>query len=151
MSGHLEISPSCLIFKGPYNIGSETEILLKNKETETVCFKIKARVPSKCLVSPSFGNVESGETVSIKIILLPDESNSLEKMAHKFLIQTMHPPISGIDHQKMWIKADPTSIREKKLLCFFPDAPFSTSLTTVAEGMSDLQSIYMSSITVSLF
>ncbi|XP_023223758.1 vesicle-associated membrane protein-associated protein B/C-like [Centruroides sculpturatus] len=147
MSGQLEISPSRLIFKGPYNIGSETEILLKNKETETVCFKIKARDPSKCLVSPSFGSVESDETVSIRIILLPDDSNSLEKMAHKFLIQTMHPPISGIDHEKMWTEADPTSIREKKLLCFFPDAPNLTSSTTVAEEKSDLQSVYTSSIT----
>ncbi|XP_067135007.1 uncharacterized protein [Centruroides vittatus] len=74
MSDHLEVSLSPLIFKGPYNIGSETEILLKNKETETVCFKIKARVPSKCVLSPSFGSVESGETVSIK-----NEFNSLEK------------------------------------------------------------------------
>ncbi|XP_067120091.1 vesicle-associated membrane protein-associated protein B/C-like [Centruroides vittatus] len=119
MSSKLEIEPSHLTFTGPYNTASITEIKLKNNESETVCFKIKTTVPTKYLVSPTSGNVESGETVSIRVKLLPNMYNPLECIQHKFLLQTMPAPLSEIDHEKMWSEADPTIIREKKLLCVF--------------------------------
>ncbi|XP_067120123.1 vesicle-associated membrane protein-associated protein B-like [Centruroides vittatus] len=151
MSSKLEIEPSHLTFTVARNQnqdvnflfdGKEDDIKLKNNASETVCFKIKTTAPTKYQVSPSYGNVESGETVSIRVKVLSNTYNPLEYIKHKFLVQTMPAPLSGIDHEKMWSEADPAIIREKKLLCVFREVSNSSSSTVTPEESSNVLSVY---------
>ncbi|XP_023229884.1 vesicle-associated membrane protein-associated protein A-like isoform X2 [Centruroides sculpturatus] len=134
-------------YLSPYNTASIAEIKLKNNESEAVCFKIKTTVPTKYLVSPTYGNVESGETVSIRVKLLPSTYNPLEYIKHKFLVQTMPAPLNGIDHEKMWSKADPAIIREKKLLCVFREISAIESLHENKSSCQELEGVTSRTVT----
>ncbi|XP_023224825.1 vesicle-associated membrane protein-associated protein A-like isoform X1 [Centruroides sculpturatus] len=115
------ITPSSeLIFHGPFEETSTSQLKLFNMTKNTKCFKIKTLEPSKYRVKPRCGIIRPEEFRTVQISLLPNQVNEfLNKQ--KFLVQVVDVADSECDPLSLWKDVNPGDVFSKKLHCIFTE------------------------------
>ncbi|CAG8430162.1 unnamed protein product [Penicillium salamii] len=90
----IQIEPSELGFKRPFNHEVCQVLRLSNPNQEAVVFKVKTTAPKHYCVRPNSGHIEPGDTVEVQVLLqaMKEEPAENAKCKDKFLVQAV--PVS---------------------------------------------------------
>uniref|UniRef100_A0A1W7R9A0 Putative VAMP-associated protein n=1 Tax=Hadrurus spadix TaxID=141984 RepID=A0A1W7R9A0_9SCOR len=108
-----------LHFKGPFTDVVTSHLKLTNPTDRRVCFKVKTTAPKRYCVRPNSGIIEPKQFVNVAVMLQPFEYDPNEKNKHKFMVQTMFAPEGDINQETLWREANPESLMDSKLRCYF--------------------------------
>ncbi|CAI7667127.1 hypothetical protein N7527_003314 [Penicillium freii] len=90
----IQIEPSELGFKRPFNHEVCQVLRLSNPNEESVVFKVKTTAPKHYCVRPNSGHIEPGKTVEVQVLLqaMKEDPAPDAKCKDKFLVQAV--PVS---------------------------------------------------------
>ncbi|OQE36210.1 hypothetical protein PENCOP_c012G07459 [Penicillium coprophilum] len=90
----IQIEPSELGFKRPFNHEVCQVLRLSNPNAESVVFKVKTTAPKHYCVRPNSGHIEPGKTVEVQVLLqaMKEDPAADAKCKDKFLVQAV--PVS---------------------------------------------------------
>ncbi|EKV19632.1 Integral ER membrane protein Scs2, putative [Penicillium digitatum] len=90
----IQIEPSELGFKRPFNHEVCQVLRLSNPNEESVVFKVKTTAPKHYCVRPNSGHIEPGKTVEVQVLLqaMKEDPAADAKCKDKFLVQAV--PVS---------------------------------------------------------
>ncbi|CAG8891103.1 unnamed protein product [Penicillium egyptiacum] len=90
----IQIEPSELGFKRPFNHEVCQVLHLSNPNEESVVFKVKTTAPKHYCVRPNSGHIEPGKTVEVQVLLqaMKEDPAPDAKCKDKFLVQAV--PVS---------------------------------------------------------
>jgi len=123
----LELSPgSDLVFRGPFNAVSTTNLKLANSGTERLAYKIKTTAPKRYCVKPNSGFLDPQASTSIQVMLQPQPAGGQQddRAKHKFMVQWIAVPQTWTDDVENFWKQDAhklTNVQDSKLKCVFAD------------------------------
>jgi len=123
----LELSPgNDLVFKGPFNSVSTTNLKLSNSGSERLAYKIKTTAPKRYCVKPNSGFLDPQASTSIQVMLQPQPAGGQQddRAKHKFMVQWIAVPQSWTDDVENFWKQDSTKLKDvqdSKLKCVFAD------------------------------
>ncbi|KIW05295.1 hypothetical protein, variant [Verruconis gallopava] len=142
----VELDPSELHFKRPFNREVSQILRLHNPHSDPVAFKVKTTAPKQYCVRPNSGRIEAGSDVEVQVLLqaMKEDPPLDAKCRDKFLVQTVIIPAdqegSG---QALWANIEQTnksSISEKKIRVQFLPADASTP-ARAANGISSAPAV----------
>ncbi|CAI7651767.1 unnamed protein product [Penicillium bialowiezense] len=95
----IQIEPSELGFKRPFNHEVCQVLRLSNPNQEAVVFKVKTTAPKHYCVRPNSGHIEPGESVEVQVLLqaMKEEPAPNAKCKDKFLVQAV-PVSRGLEN-----------------------------------------------------
>lgn len=121
----LELIPNGdLIFKGPFNVVSNTTLKVSNSGTERLAYKIKTTAPKRYCVKPNSGFLDPRGLASIQVMLQPQAAGQQDdRSKHKFMVQWAAVPNTYSDDVENFWKQDLTksNVQDSKLKCIFAD------------------------------
>ncbi|KAL2001869.1 hypothetical protein VTN02DRAFT_1081 [Thermoascus thermophilus] len=125
----VDLEPSDLGFKRPFNREVSQTLHLRNPNSEPVAFKVKTTAPKHYCVRPNSGRIEPGQHVEVQVLLqaMKEEPPLDFKCKDKFLVQSV--AVSGdLEFQNVtsiFDRAAKPSIQERKIRVTFlpPDEP----------------------------
>ncbi|KAJ5963532.1 uncharacterized protein N7479_003408 [Penicillium vulpinum] len=87
----IQIEPSELGFKRPFNHEVCQVLRLSNPNEESVVFKVKTTAPKHYCVRPNSGHIEPGKTVEVQVLLqaMKEDPAADAKCKDKFLVQAV--------------------------------------------------------------
>ncbi|KAJ5811081.1 Major sperm protein [Penicillium robsamsonii] len=90
----IQIEPSELGFKRPFNHEVCQVLRLSNPNEESVVFKVKTTAPKHYCVRPNSGHIQPGKTVEVQVLLqaMKEDPAADAKCKDKFLVQAV--PVS---------------------------------------------------------
>ncbi|XP_037938002.1 motile sperm domain-containing protein 2-like isoform X1 [Teleopsis dalmanni] len=122
----LRVSPTDTLAFSTTN-GNESVLDLTSLTNVPITYKIQTTSPEKFRVRPRCGVLNQGESVTVNILLKPDQTladGGLKKEKDKFLVM-VHPVPSNIDQSEpmttFWKQVPPNSpnIEEHRLTCVY--------------------------------
>ncbi|KAL2223404.1 MSP domain protein [Thermoascus aurantiacus ATCC 26904] len=125
----IELEPSDLGFKRPFNREVCQTLHLRNPNRDPVAFKVKTTAPKHYCVRPNSGRIEPGKHVEVQVLLqaMKEEPPLDAKCKDKFLVQSV--AITGdMEFQNVtsiFDKVAKSAIQERKIRVNFlpPDSP----------------------------
>ncbi|CAG7984463.1 unnamed protein product [Penicillium olsonii] len=119
----IQIEPSELGFKRPFNHEVCQVLRLSNPNQETVVFKVKTTAPKHYCVRPNSGHIEPGQTVEVQVLLqaMKEEPAEGAKCKDKFLVQAV--PVSrgqeGATVSQIFDQTAKSDVVERKIRVVF--------------------------------
>jgi len=144
-----------LVFKGPFKGVCEQSLFIRNRNPESIAFKVKTTAPKQYCVRPNSGIVGPHDQIEVQILLQPMKEQPPPDFVckDKFLVQSM--VLSVVDLQKqlseLWSEAEKTkshTIFEQKLRCVY-DLEASTASETALYTSSKIPDINVADVTSS--
>jgi len=100
--------------------GSAT-LKLTNTQSGNVAFKVKTTAPKSYLVRPSAGNLKSGESIEVKVIVQAQPQGEGPSSNHRFLVQATAVSSDEEASREMWSAVKKELIEEKRLNVIIPE------------------------------
>ncbi|KAF2153121.1 VAMP-associated protein [Myriangium duriaei CBS 260.36] len=122
----VELEPSELGFRRPFNHEVSQVLRLHNPNTQPVAFKVKTTAPKQYCVRPNSGRIDPGSEVEVQVLLqaMKEDPPLDTRCRDKFLVQSiaLEPEKEHANIQQVWQGIEQTSkssIHEKKIRVVF--------------------------------
>jgi hypothetical protein len=115
----IQIEPSELGFKRPFNHEVCQVLRLTNPNEDSVVFKVKTTAPKHYCVRPNSGHIEAGKTVEVQVLLqaMKEDPAPDAKCKDKFLVQAV-PVSRGLEDAsvgQIFDQTPKTDVVERKI------------------------------------
>ncbi|KAL1977946.1 hypothetical protein VTN31DRAFT_805 [Thermomyces dupontii] len=115
----VELQPTELGFRRPFNVEVSESMFLRNLNNEPVAFKVKTTAPKHYCVRPNSGRIEPGKSVEVQVLLqaMKEDPPLDAKCKDKFLVQSV--AITG-DYEysniaSIFEKVPKSAVQERKI------------------------------------
>ncbi|XP_065913171.1 vesicle-associated membrane protein-associated protein A-like isoform X3 [Dysidea avara] len=113
--------PQELRFKGPFKEVVTSYLKITNPSNERVCFKVKTTAPRQYCVRPNSGLLEPKQSQTVSVMLQPLDITNVDKSKHKFMVQSMYPPVGEVKLEEIWKSVKKDELMDSKLRCVFEE------------------------------